>query len=344
MRPPPAPPLGPWTCADCNQPESKCGTRRVRYGDRYQGTVVYDAAARTDEGPICHVCSERRRMSQPKLKNLPPLENCLLCALDLSDSRQSRLDGPYGTRTSCISCYTRRELKLPPLPPLDAWFCTNCGCNYDENSRKPKDGPDGRSTICNACYVAWGHGPKNFEARRNKQREVTPEMHLALQNAIHEREFKLARLRADYSASSQEDADAALALADAEAADNERLARFRLDEDVARLRAAKASETKKQGEGSDLEGAAEPQTEIDHPHLINMVDQLRMLKQIADSDVAKLPKAIIRGLDFRDPKSSLFDEWACPICLDSDCKEPQRIFVEGLLIPICEECASAAAR
>ena len=244
-------------------------------------------------------------------------------------------------RTSCVSCYQRMKHKLPPFPPLDEWFCTNCGRNHEEANNNIRDGPDGQSTLCNPCNLAWSQQREaSLEARRNKQRVVTPEMHLALQNAVHKREFKLARLRAHYSASSQEIADEAVALAEAEAADNEQLARFRLDEDVARtLRAAK----NKQGEDSDLEGAAEPQTEIDDPHLINMVDQLRMLDSIANSDVAKFPKAIISGLAFRDPKSSLFDKWVCPICLDRDCKEPQRVSVEGLLIPICEKCASAAA-
>ena len=77
--------------------------------------------------------------------------------------------------------------------------------------------------------------------------------------------------------------------------------------------------------------------------LLNVVEQHFGLKRIADSDVAKLLKAILTRLDFRDPKSSLFDRWVCPICLDRDCKEPQRVFVENLLVPICEKCASAAA-
>ena len=332
-RPPPAPPPPRnWTCADCGKPESECGKQEVLTG----GEVVYRQSLKTDEGLICQRCYDRRRKSLPKLKNLPPLKNCLSCAVALNNYRR---DGPYGPMTSCMSCHQRAKMGLPPVPPRDAWFCTNCGRNYDE-IRNISDGPDGKATLCGDCRRACDHGPETFEARRNKQRVVTPEMHLALQNAIHEREFELAKLRADYSSSSQEDADAALALADAEAADNERLARFGLDEDVARtLRAAK----KKQGEDSDLEGAAEPQTEIDHFQFRNVVEQDFLLKQIADSDVAKLPKTIISRLDFRNPKSSLFDKWVCPICLDRDCKEPQRVSVEGLLIPICEKCASATA-
>ena len=216
------------------------------------------------------------------------------------------------------------------------WFCTNCGRNHDE-AGGIKDGPDGQSTLCEAC----GSATANFEARRNKQRVVTSEMYRDLQIAIDERELKLAELRANHSALSQEDAVAAAALADAEAGNNEELARLSLDEDVART--LRAANKKKQGEGSDLEGAAEPQTEMDHPQFRKVVEQHFMLKRIADSDVAKLSKAIISGLDFRDPKSRLFDKWACPTCLDRDCKEPQRVFVEGLLIPICEKCASVAA-
>ena len=334
MRPPRAPPPPRnWTCADCGKPESECGKREVLTG----GAVVYKPAIRNEEETVCPRCHVRRKKSQPKLKNLPRLENCLSCAVALDNWRY---EGPYGIRTACRSCYIRAKSGEPPLPPLDAWFCTNCGRNYDETNQIA-EGPDGKATLCMTCGVAWSQQREaHFEARRNKQRVVTPEMHLALQNAIHEREFELARLRADYSALSQEDADAALALADAEAADNERLARFSLDEDVAwTLRAAGK---KKQGEDSDLEGAAEPQTEID-PQFRNVVEQDFMLKRIANSDVAKLPKAIISRLDFRDPENSLFDEWACPVCLERDCKGPQRVFVEGLLIPICEECASTAA-
>jgi hypothetical protein len=250
-----------------------------------------------------------------------------------------RYDGPYGIRTDCFSCYKRREHELPPYPPLDKWFCTNCGRNYEE-AKKIRDSPDGQWMICTACRSACDCGPEAFEARRNKQRVVTSEMHRDLQIAIDERELKLAELRANYSALNQEDAVAAAALVDAEAGNNEELARLCLDEDIARAsRAAKASE----GKGSDLEGAAESQTEIDHPQFRNVVEQRFMLKRIANSDVAKLSKAILTRLDFRDPKSSLFDKWVCPICLDRDCKEPQRVFVEGLLIPICEACASTAA-
>ena len=190
-------------------------------------------------------------------------------------------------RTACRSCYQRIERKLPPFPPLDKWFCANCGRNHEE-VRGIRDGPDGQSTICEACRSAWDYGPETFEARRNRYRVVTPEMHLNLQKAIDERELKLAELRANYSALSPEDAVAAAALVDAEAGNNEELARLSLDEDIARAsRAAKASELKKQGEGSDLEGAVEPQTEIDHPQFRNVVEQHFMLKQIADSDVAK---------------------------------------------------------
>jgi hypothetical protein len=333
MRPPRAPPpLKTWTCADCGQPDSKCGRRHVLAG----GAVVYHTGARTDEGPICRRCATRRRTSRPKLKNLRPLENCLSCTMALSNYRY---DGPYGIRTDCFSCYKRREHELPPYPPLDKWFCTNCGRNYEE-AKKIRDSPDGQWMICTACRSACDCGPEAFEARRNKQRVVTSEMHRDLQIAIDERELKLAELRANYSALNQEDAVAAAALVDAEAGNNEELARLCLDEDIARAsRAAKASE----GKGSDLEGAAESQTEIDHPQFRNVVEQRFMLKRIANSDVAKLSKAILTRLDFRDPKSSLFDKWVCPICLDRDCKEPQRVFVEGLLIPICEKCASAAA-
>ena len=335
-RPPPAPPPPRnWTCADCDQPESKCGLRQFLAG----GEVVYRPSLKTDEGLICQRCHVRRKKSQPKLKNLPPLENCLSCTVALNNYRR---DGPYGPMTSCMSCHQRAKSGRPPFPPLDVWFCTNCGRNHEEANNHILDGPDGQSTLCNPCSLAWSEQREaSFEARRNQQREVTPEMHLALQNAIHEREFELAKLRADYSASSQENADEAVALADAEAADNERLARFGLDEDVARtLRAAK---NKKPGEDSDLEGAAEPQTEIDHFQFRNVMEQDFLLKQIADSDVAKLPKTIISRLDFRDPKSSLFDKWACPVCLERDFKGPQRVFVEGSLIPICVKCASAAA-